>query len=235
MLFDFKSPNNKIMKKLILSFLSLMSVSVFAQSLSADHAAYYFSNPGETCTAHFDVVNVTDQDVEIIVTRIMNPNDAITSTFCWGETCYTPTTNVSTNSIVIPAGESFDGFSGYIYSMGEEVSYVINYCFSSVNDPTDKVCTDVTFTSLSQYVGVEEFDINSSVYPNPANEVLYIDYTNTTPAAFVLYDMLGNKVYAQDLLSSKSLNLTAFEAGIYFYTFSVQGKETEVQKLIITH
>ena len=212
-----------------------MSVSVFAQSLSDEHDAYYYSNSGETCTAHFDVVNETNQDVEIIVTRTMNPNDAITSTFCWGETCYTPTTNVSANSIVIPAGDSFDGFSGYIYSMGEEVSYVINYCFSLVNDPSDKVCTDVTFTSLSQYVGVDELESNPSVYPNPANEVLHIEYTNTTPAAFVLYDMLGNKVYAENLLSSKSLSLTAFEAGIYFYTFSVQGKETEVQKLIITH
>jgi len=223
------------MKKLILSLVCLMSAASFAQSLSIAPNAYYYSNSGETCTAHFDVTNDTDQDVDIIVTRTMNPDDAITSTFCWGETCYTPTTDVSLNSIVIPAGESFDGFSGYIYSMGEEVSYVINYCFSLVNDPSDKVCTDVTFTSLSQYVGVEELENEYSVYPNPANEVLHLDYMNTTPAAFVLYDMLGNKVYADELLSSKSLSLTAFEAGIYFYTFSVQGKETEVQKLIITH
>ena len=181
------------------------------------------------------MTNVTGDDVSVIVTRSYDASYDIMSTFCWGTQCYNPDVDLSGTPVEVEASGLNSTFSGYIYNMPEETSYVINYCFSLENDPSDKVCTDVTFTSLSQYVGVEEFDINSSVYPNPANEVLHIDYTNTKPATFVLYDMLGNKVYAEELLSSKSLSLTSFEAGIYFYTFSVQGKQTEVQKLIITH
>ena len=213
----------------------LLGLTAFSQSLSVNPDSYYYSLASETCTAHFDVTNLTNQDLSVIVTRNMDPAYNITSTFCWGETCYTPTANVSTNSIVIPAGESSDQFSGYINSMPAESSFVINYCFSLENDPSDKVCTDVTYTSLSQFVNLEELSDDYNVYPNPAKDVLYIDYNTSVPAEFVLYDMLGSKVHQEVLISSTTLNLSSFEAGIYFYTFGVQGKETEVQKLIITH
>ena len=86
------------------------------------------------------------------------------TTFCWGTTCYGPSISVSTNAIVIPAGESSDQFSGYIYNMPEDSSYVINYCFSLENNPTDKVCTDVTYTSLSEYITLEEMSAFHNVY-----------------------------------------------------------------------
>ena len=224
-----------MMKKNLLSLFMLLSFAAFSQSLSVNPESYYYSMASETCTAHFDVTNQTDQDLSVIVTRNMDPSYNITSTFCWGETCYTPTTNVSTNSIVIPAGESSDQFSGYIYSMPEESSFVINYCFSLENNPSDKVCRDVTFTSLSSVMNLEELSADYNVYPNPVKDLLYIDYNASVPAKFVLYDMLGSKVHQDVLTSSMTLNLSSFEAGIYFYTFGVQGKETEVQKLIITH
>ena len=156
------------------------------------------------------------------------------STFCWGITCYPPTVDVSSQSILIPAGESFDGFSGYINDMPEDKTFIINYCFSVVDNPSDKVCADVEFTSIST-VGVEETNISFGVYPNPANDVLHLEYTAQQAADFVLYDMLGNKIYSDVVLNSKSIQLNAFEAGIYFYTFSVNGKNKEVQKLIISH
>ena len=213
-----------------------MSAISFAQSLSIAPNAYYYTTSGETCTAHFNVTNVTNEDVDVIVTRTMNySEDEITSTFCWGETCYTPSTDISLNSIIISAGESFDGFSGYVYSMGEEETYEINYCFSLVDDPSDKVCTDIIFTSSSQFIGVEELENEYSIYPNPANDILHLDNMNSMPAAFVLYDMLGNKVFTDEIVNSESVSLSSFDAGIYFYTFSVQEKETEIQKLIITH
>ena len=224
-----------MMKKNLLYLFMLLSLSAFSQSLSVNPDSYYYSLASETCTAHFDVTNLTNQDLSVIVTRNMDPAYNITSTFCWGETCYTPTTSVSTNPIVISAGESSDQFSGYIYGMPEESSFMINYCFSLENNPTDKVCTDVTYTSLSSGMNLEQLSTDYNVYPNPVKDLLFIDYNVSTPAEFILYDMLGSKVYKDVLTSSMTLNFSSFEAGIYFYTFSIQGKETEVQKLIITH
>lgn len=223
------------MKKILLSFLTIISLTVFAQSsLSIEPSESYYAEVGEQCVAHFDVTNTTDAEISVIVTRSFDSSYDIMSTFCWGITCYPPTVDVSSQSILIPAGESFDGFSGYINDMPEDKTFIINYCFSVVDNPSDKVCADVEFTSIST-VGVEETNISFGVYPNPANDVLHLEYTAQQAADFVLYDMLGNKIYSNVVLNSKSIQLNAFEAGIYFYTFSVNGKNKEVQKLIITH
>tara|TARA_B100000795_G_scaffold265952_1_gene248464 strand:- start:6377 stop:7048 length:672 start_codon:yes stop_codon:yes gene_type:complete len=223
------------MKKILLSFLTIISLTVFAQSsLSIEPSESYYAEVGEQCVAHFDVTNTTDAEISVIVTRSFDSSYDIMSTFCWGITCYPPTVDVSSQSILIPAGESFDGFSGYINDMPEDKTFIINYCFSVVDNPSDKVCADVEFTSIST-VGVEETNISFGVYPNPANDVLHLEYTAQQAADFVLYDMLGNKIYSDVVLNSKSIQLNAFEAGIYFYTFSVNGKNKEVQKLIISH
>jgi len=210
---------------------SIIVEETAAQSLSVDVDSYYHSLPSETCTAHFDVTNLTAQDLSVIVTRTSDAD--IPSYFCWGVTCYPPATNVSTNAIVIPAGESSDQFSGYINNMPEESSYVINYCFSVENNPADQVCTDVTFTSLSEYLSIEEVPALHNVYPNPVKDILFIDCNTLTE--FVLFDMLGSQVHKEVFSSSSNINVSSFEAGIYFYKLKVKGKETEVQKLIITH
>ena len=210
---------------------SIIVEETAAQSLYVDVDSYYHSLPSETCTAHFDVTNLTAQDLSVIVTRTSDAD--IPSYFCWGVTCYPPATNVSTNAIVIPAGESSDQFSGYINNMPEESSYVINYCFSVENNPADQVCTDVTFTSLSEYLSIEKVPALHNVYPNPVKDILFIDCN--TPTEFILFDMLGSQVHKEVFTSSSNINVSSFEAGIYFYKLKVKGKETEVQKLIITH
>jgi hypothetical protein len=136
---------------------------------------------------------------------------------------------------VIASGDSYGGFSGYINNMPENSTFIINYCFSVDGNPSDKVCADIEFTSVLPNIGIEETNVSLAVYPNPANNILYLDYTAQQAADFVLYDMLGNKIYSDVVLNSKTIQLSDFEAGIYFYTFSVNGKSTEVQKLIITH
>jgi hypothetical protein len=223
------------MKKTLLSLVTLISLTAFAQSLIINPSAYYYVEAGEQAVAHFDITNNSDIELEVIVTRSYDESYDIMSTFCWGITCYPPTVNVSSIPILIPAGETFSGFSGYINDMPEDETFMINYCFSVVDNPSDKVCADIEFTTSSAYIGVEEMEASFGVYPNPAHNVLHLNSNAQTAANFVMYDMLGNKIYSDVVLNSKSIQLNEFEAGIYFYAFSVKGKATEVQKLIITH
>ena len=224
------------MKKTLLFLVALISFSAFSQSsLSISPSDYYYVEAGEQCVAHFDVTNATDEDLSVIVTRSYDSSYDIMTTFCWGLTCYPPLVNVSGVPITIEAGADFDGFSGYINDMPEETTYMINYCFSLENNPGDKVCADIEFTSSSSYLGMEENETTYGVYPNPAQNVLNLNYNSDTSANFVLYDMLGNVVYNDVVSNSKSIDLSRFESGIYFYSFSVEGEKKEVQKLIITH
>ena len=84
-------------------------------------------------------------------------------------------------------------------------------------------------------MGEEEFAPAYNVYPNPAKDALHIDYSSPLPGDFVLYDMLGNTILKQEVLGPQAINISSFEAGIYFYSFPVSGRDMEVQKLVITH
>lgn len=228
------------MKKILFSLVILVSLTSLAQSsLSINPSETYFGLPNETLDASFDVTNNSAVDLEVIVTRLIpeayDSIEGFMSTFCWGTTCYPPQINVSTNPIIIDAGASFDGFKGTVSSMPVETELTINYCFSVVGNPSDKVCTDVTFSSMSLPVGLEENNALFSVYPNPANDILYLSHTSRREGVFRMYDMLGNKIYSDLITTSKSIQLEDFNAGIYFYTFSINGKDTEVQKLVISH
>ena len=228
------------MKKILFSLVILVSLTSLAQSsLSINPSEAYFGLPNETLDASFDVTNNSAVDLEVIVTRLIpeayDSIEGFMSTFCWGTTCYPPQINVSTNPIIINAGASFDGFKGTISSMPAETELTINYCFSVVDNPSDKACTDVNFTSMSEPVGIEENNALFSVYPNPANDILYLSHTSRKEGVFRMYDMLGNKIYSDVITTSKSIELHEFNAGIYFYTFSINGKDTEVQKLVISH
>ncbi len=227
------------MKKILFSLAILVSLTTLAQSLSINPSESYFGLPNETLNASFDVTNNSAGDLEVIVTRLIpeayDSLEGFTSTFCWGTTCYPPHINVSTNPIIINAGASFDGFKGTVSSMPVETELTINYCFSVVDNPSNKVCTDVNFTSMSVPVGLEETETLFSVYPNPANDILHLKQSSQKEGIFMMYDMLGNKIYSDVITTSKSIELHEFNAGIYFYTFSINGKDTEVQKLVISH
>ena len=227
------------MKKILFSLAILVSLTALAQSLSINPSESYFGLPNETLDASFDVTNNSDGDLEVIVTRLIpeayDSLESFTSTFCWGTTCYPPHINVSTNPIIINAGASFDGFKGTVSSMPVETELTINYCFSVVDNPSNKVCTDVNFTSMSVPVGIEETETLFSVYPNPANDILHLKQSSQKEGIFMMYDILGNKIYSDVITTSKSIQLHEFNAGIYFYTFSINGKDTEVQKLVISH
>lgn len=227
------------MKKILFSLVILVSLTTLAQSLSVNPSESYFGLPNETLDASFDVTNNSDGDLEVIVTRLIpeayDSLEGFTSTFCWGTTCYSPHINVSTIPMIINARASFDGFKGTVSSMPVETELTINYCFSVVDNPSDKVCTDVKFSSMSLPVGIDETETLFSVYPNPANDILTLSHTSQKEGTFMMYDMLGNKIYSDVITTSKSIQLHDFNAGIYFYTFSINGEDSEVQKLVISH
>ena len=200
------------------------------QSLSVEVEDYYYAAAGTECVAYLEVRNLTNDSLSVIASRSSNQ---VTNWMCVGLNCYIPSVDV-TSAFNIPADSSVDDFAGHVLSMPEESDVIINYCFSVENNPSDSVCVDVKYTSSSAVMNVDNHPIHSSsVYPNPVKDILFIDCN--TPTEFVLFDMLGSQVHKEVFTSSSNINVSSFEAGIYFYKLKLKGKETEVQKLIITH
>lgn len=220
------------MKKIILALFAIVSTTTFAQSLSVHVGDYYYALPGEEAIAELEVENLTNNDLEVIVTRTVLEGSPA-NYMCWFA-CHGPAVDVA-SPLIVPGDSIVDNFSGHVLSMPEEADFVIEYCFSLVSDHSDQTCVDVRYVSLSQYIGVEELTVDYGVYPNPANNKLNLNYSGTEEATFVLYDMLGNEVLVDRLNSSKEISLTSYQAGIYFYSFQIEGRNTEVQKLVISH
>ena len=218
---------------------SIIVEETAAQSLSVDVADYYYSPFGEQCTAYIDVTNTSNQDLMFHVTRSSSTD--LTNYFCWGPTCYPPNSNetyTSTNSLLINAGETLTGlasFIGYVNDLPENSSLDIDYCFWVDGNPSDEKCVVVTYTNEDSFMTIEDLSFSHEIYPNPVQDLLHINLLSSNPVEFVLFDMLGSQVYNEVFTSSSNINVSSFEAGIYFYKLNVKGKETEVQKLIITH
>ena len=221
------------MKKYLFTIISFaFSFGLFAQSLSVEFQDYYYAAAGTECVAYLEVRNLTNDAKSVIATRGSNQTQE-TNWMCIGLNCYIPSIDIS-SSFNIPANSSVDDFSGHVLTMPEESDVIINYCFLVENNPSDSVCVDVKYTSSSAVMNIDNHSIHSSsVYPNPVKDILFLD--SNTPTEFVLYDMLGSQVYKEEFTSSSNINVSSFEAGIYFYKLNMKGQETEVQKLIITH
>lgn len=81
----------------------------------------------------------------------------------------------------------------------------------------------------------------SNIYPNPANDFAYIDYTvngNFTSANVSFFNLLGKQL-AEYPLSKNSdklrINTSAWESGIYMYQLIIDGKKIATKKLLVRH
>jgi hypothetical protein len=158
---------------------------------------------------------------------------------CVGQSCYPNSIMVSTPFIVFAGMLQTDIASCHYRPNGNVGSSTIMYTFMNddqVSYPGDSVSITVNYTITSS---IDEADATSFlVYPNPATNLVKFSYqVNTTKDSwFTIYNLLGNVVKTVRLeKTSGSLDIPVsdLEAGIYFYTVSVNGKSIETSKLVI--
>lgn len=81
----------------------------------------------------------------------------------------------------------------------------------------------------------------SNIYPNPANEAAWIDYSisgNVNSASLSFYNLLGSEIASFDLdKSERKLRVSTanWESGVYFYQLNVDGKKLVTKKLLVRH
>lgn len=91
----------------------------------------------------------------------------------------------------------------------------------------DGVCSDTSDCVNINTVGMEEFTLEFSVFPNPANNLINVE-TNDAIVAIKLFNSIGQMVYTG---KDKNIDLSSFSNGIY--TLVVQTEKQIGQKSII--
>lgn len=95
------------------------------------------------------------------------------------------------------------------------------------------------FRSYLPPLGVNELQLEKSnfiVYPNPASDQFSIFSSQSTPASYELYNMLGQLVKHSPTESQNQVVTTeTLEPGLYLLILKTKGKAVQQQKIIVQH
>ncbi|MCF8301851.1 MAG: T9SS type A sorting domain-containing protein [Bacteroidales bacterium] len=204
----------------------------------------FIEEPGnDIIESYVNVTNNANNALDVKVKKIeIDLLENTMNTFCWGESCFPPSTFVSPNPITIDPGETEDSFHGEYYPQGNDGTSSMMYVFFDSNNPDDSVSVYVDYTS--GYVGVEEEpeaikpEINA--YPNPAGDYTNIDYTlppdHQGQARIAVRNVLGAMVKSVPVTKDAAkvrINVNDLKEGVYFYTLVLNNELLITRKLVV--
>ena len=234
------------MKRIFTLLLVMVAVTVNAQSIKL----FYNNEPmndGDTVFVPIDphddaaVVylayqNMTSTPIEFRVRKeVLYMGDEADLLFCVGE-CYTG--NLSA-PMTLAANEMMpeNGLLSFHASYsGSTDPALVRFTFFLTDNESDKVTCYVCFGSG---VGIRPADLvkNLRAYPNPAHNLVSVDYVAPVNGSYlVVKNLTGKEVYRTELTSitgKKQIDVSKFNAGVYFYGVESEGKMLCTKKLLI--
>ena len=127
-----------------------------------------------------------------------------------------------------------NGLDGYNWTVGSEY-------YELTTEEGDLIYTNTNFGSeeskliSTEYLSVNQNSINSiSIYPNPADNFIYIRYQNILPDSYKIFDLNGRIVNSKiiDNEDDLEINVGSFERGLYFISIS-SGENTDNLKFLV--
>jgi len=226
--------------------LSLFSFSGFAQSLTIeDLDGNDVSNTtinilgypsDETITTQFNVFNSNDETLNVDAVRY--EDECITGSgefFCW--TLCLASEECGTNYVRgMPFALGVDGNSystlplivdfepSYLSDEdGEEGNACYTYVLFDASNESDSVAITVCY-NIAYANSINEYSANalSNVYPNPANEMIYVTMNESIDnARFEIYTMVGTRVASKQFSNANGkveIEVSDLPNGVYMLT-----------------
>jgi hypothetical protein len=147
---------------------------------------------------------------------VVNPNPSVSATASQTSVCLT---DGMVTLAGIPSGGSFSGagVSGATFdpSIGAG-TYTVNYSYTDANGCTGS--NDINML-VSVCAGIKNIQGNAmlSIYPNPAQQSLFISNPDGGDLKFRMYDVNGKVIMEKELTKEKEeLDLSRLSSGTYF-------------------
>ncbi|MEO6884387.1 MAG: T9SS type A sorting domain-containing protein [Bacteroidia bacterium] len=205
----------------------------------------YWGAPNSMMEAKLNVKNTTNSSIDVFCKRdTISTVSGSTNLFCW-VLCYGPSTNQSPTGIVLAADSTTSSFYGkYTTGPGTGVT-TIRYVFFGQYNPSDSSYVTVNYHVTPTGIATYTLGKNalSPAFPNPTANLVSLSYSlesDATVAKIIFYNMLGEKIKELpiDINNREGIvkaDVTGMDAGIYFYSFVVNGKTIATKKLVVTH
>ena len=238
------------MKKLYVRFL-LVGLVVF--SLNLVHAqSIVVNSPNPTIVVGsadadelatgIEIMNISLEQKEIKVRRTMLITiDGTSNYFCW-TACYVPSVSLSPSGLTLNGDSSINNtFTSHLKPNGQTGVSEIMYTFFDANNPQDSANVVVRYEIAP--VGISKISTITSLkaFPNPADGKVTLSFTRSSlngKGNIELYNMLGSKVYSQqveDMDGTITISTENLNAGLYFYSLNEGGKSSRPGRLTIKH
>ena len=97
------------------------------------------------------------------------------------------------------------------------------------NNPNAYFTTDCSTTGITDY----QDNYNFTLYPNPAEDILYLETDNINNATIEIYTVTGKKIYSRKFESNyEEIDVSDFSKGIYLIKVQ-QAEEVYVGKVVV--
>lgn len=164
------------------------------------------------------------------------------NTFCFNDQCYPPTSNESTSSLTLQAGDttSPSGYYGEFTPGTITGQAIVRYTVINAADVTDSTHVTVTYNIQPASIFKPEFSRVefSNPYPNPVTVNTRINYNipfSYVSATLVIRNIIGTNVKEVEIGAPQgklNLDLSDLNEGIYFYSLVIDGHIALTRKLI---
>ena len=189
-----------------------------------------------------EIANISLEQKEIKVRRTMLMTiDSTSNYFCW-TACYIPSVSLSPGGLILNGDSSINNtFTSHFKPSGHSGISEIQYTFFDANNPLDSANVVVRYEIAP--VGISKISTITSLkaFPNPADNKVTLSFTRNSlngKGNIELYNMLGSKVYSQqveDMDGTITISTENLKAGLYFYSLNDAGQSTRPGRLTIKH
>ena len=232
--------------RFLLTGLVILSMNlVHAQSIlvnSLNPTIVVGSADADELETGIEIANISLEQKDIKVRRTMLISiDSTSNYFCW-TACYIPSVSLSPNALTINGDSTVNNtFTSHFKPSGHSGISEIQYTFFDANNPQDS--TNVVVRYEIAPVGISKISNVASLkaFPNPADDKVTLSFTRSSmngKGTIELYNMLGAKVYAQqveDMDGTITITTENLKAGLYFYSLNDGGQSSRPGRLTIKH
>lgn len=225
-------------------------ITLEGQTTDISGQTHTMTAPGNTIfDVPFHVENQTGETHQWVVTRYrVNVPTGWSDGLCWGHStdqfggiCYT-STQMNTNPWTTSSNPNFlfNVLNGEYGKMKPQINpddfvsgqahyryYISDAGVAAYSDSVDLV---IDFTASVNQI---KDPVSVSIVPNPASDYIQISMTGIESASLKMVDVFGSTVLKENIGSTKKLNVSDFNSGIYFLVFDVPGRKTFTRKVII--
>jgi hypothetical protein len=243
---------------LLFSFFVALSLNIKAQNNFIFKTLSGTDVTGDTVhftgdTSEYEVLselivrNVSAAAYNVKMKRILlNVVPGTTNLICWGGTCWGESTSVTPTSQNIPANSETSGVTNFVghfrphHLIGTNTIMYVAFNVSNANDSAYVIVSYDIFDPTSINHSTFESTAISNPVPNPANGFTKFSYnmeagSTGSVSLFSLTGSLIKKFELKDASGNLKISTAELPSGLYFYSYTVDGKTVKTNRLIVNH